>query len=78
MDLLLGGFIIMKFSPNVGSTDKIVRLVLGVILALVGFFVPMAGWLAVVLFIVAALLIVTAFLNFCPVYLPFKINTREK
>ncbi|HUN23003.1 MAG TPA: DUF2892 domain-containing protein [Anaerolineales bacterium] len=68
----------MKFSPNVGSVDKIVRIVLGVVLALVAFFVPMAGWLAIVLFIAAALMFVTAFLNFCPVYLPFKINTREK
>lgn len=53
----------MNFSKNMGSVDKIARLVLGallVVLALSGT-IGVWGWLGLIF-------VGTAFLNFCPIY----------
>jgi len=58
---------------NVGQLDRLIRLVLGV--ALVSLFFLIEGdlkWVSLIGFV----LIVTALINFCPLYLPFGINTR--
>ncbi|MCL9970512.1 DUF2892 domain-containing protein [Anoxybacillus kestanbolensis] len=59
---------------NVGSVDRIIRLILGV--ALLGLFflegnIKYVGILGIVL-------IITAFVTFCPLYVPFRINTTKK
>jgi len=48
-------------TPNMGSTDRIVRLLLAAVLAAV-----LAG---------AAILTVTSLIRSCPLYLPFGIRT---
>jgi hypothetical protein len=64
---------------NVGRTDQIIRIVAGIILVAVGFLVPMSSTaLQVVLIIIGAFLLVTAFLSFCPLYTLLKINTLGK
>jgi hypothetical protein len=58
---------------NVGQLDRLIRLVLGV--ALLSLFFLIEGdlkWVSLMGFV----LIVTALINFCPLYLPFGINTR--
>ena len=57
---------------NVGATDRIVRIVLGVVL-LSGYFWLSSGarWLA----LVGLVLIVTASISFCPLYKVLGINT---
>ncbi len=60
---------------NVGKIDRRIRIVLGlVILSL--FFVLDGGirWIS----LLGVVLIATGLLNFCPLYLPFKINTMKK
>ena len=60
----------MEISRNMGTADKIARLVIGallVILALTGT-IGVWGWLGVIL-------IVTAFLNFCPLYRVIGLKT---
>ena len=64
------------FSLNMGSTDRIIRVVLGIILLAVGFF-SLGGVWGIVLGIVGVILLVTAAIGWCPLYLPFKINTRK-
>ncbi|MBB5355607.1 hypothetical protein HNR43_001582 [Anoxybacillus mongoliensis] len=59
---------------NVGSVDRMIRFILGV--ALLGLFflegnIKYVGILGVVL-------IATAFIRFCPLYVPFRINTTKK
>jgi len=49
---------------NVGGIDKILRLVAGVVLALVGFFVQMSTGLRIGVFVVAAIALITAFTGF--------------
>ena len=62
-------------TANVGSTDKIVRLVLA-LLAVVGAFLTGIGTaLGVVLLVVGVVLAVTAFTGFCPIYRVLGMST---
>ena len=63
-------------NQNVGSTDRLIRIVLGLILAVVGFFFVQSA-LGVILGIVGLVLLVTGALSWCPLYIPFKISTRK-
>ena len=53
---------------NVGQTDKIVRIVVALILAALDYFEVVKGAFSWILSVVAIILLVTAFINFCPVY----------
>lgn len=53
---------------NVGQTDKIIRIVLAIILASLDYFEVVKGAFSWVLSVVAIVLLVTAFMNFCPLY----------
>jgi hypothetical protein len=53
---------------NVGQTDKIIRIVLAIILAALDYFEVVKGAFSWVLSAVGIVLLVTAFLNFCPLY----------
>ncbi len=65
-------------TKNVGSIDRIVRIVLA--LVFVGLIVTgtVAGWLALVLGILAAVFAVTAVIGFCPLYAPLHLSTRKE
>ncbi|MHA1765796.1 MAG: YgaP family membrane protein [Promethearchaeota archaeon] len=68
----------MKY--NMGSKDRIIRSIIGVILVIVGLligFLNAWNWIPIVLFIVAGILIFTAIIGFCPLYLPMKISTAD-
>jgi hypothetical protein len=60
---------------NMGSTDKIVRLVLAAIIAALYALGYVSGTLGVVLLVVAVIFAATSFVNFCPIYKIFGINT---
>ena len=57
---------------NIGKTDRLIRIIVGVIIVLVGiYFKSWRGALGLVP-------IVAALLRFCPLYVPLKINTDVK
>jgi uncharacterized membrane protein len=58
---------------NVSNLDRWVRVGLGVVLAGAG--LATGGWLALVLYVVAAVLLVTAAVAFCPLYKLLGIDT---
>lgn len=60
---------------NVGSADRIVRVVLGLVLLALGLFVISGGVLGWVLIVVGAISLVTGLASRCPAYVLFKINT---
>jgi len=62
---------------NVGSTDKTIRIVLGVVLLIVGFSVPMSAGLKTVVFVLSGIALVTAFISFCPLWAVLGINTKK-
>lgn len=64
-------------TKNIGQTDKIIRIVLALVLASLDFFEVVTGPFSWVLSVVAIVLLVTAFLNFCPLYTLLGKNTCE-
>ncbi len=58
-----------------GSLDKGLRVLIAAVIAILYFFDVIGGTLAYVLMGVAIVLLLTSFLNFCPLYAPFGIST---
>ena len=58
--------------PNVGRTDRIVRIVVGIVIILLG--LVYQSWWGVIGLIPVA----TGLLRWCPAYLPFGFSSGEK
>jgi len=58
--------------PNVGRTDRIVRIVVGIVIILLG--LVYQSWWGVIGLIPVA----TGLLRWCPAYLPFGFSSDEK
>ena len=68
------------FTANVGTADRFIRIVIGLILVALPFIVPQVGavvWLLWGLPIVGVVLIATAFLAFCPIYRALGLSTNR-
>ncbi len=63
---------------NMGAIDRIVRCLLAVLIALLYYNNIIFGPAAAVLGIFAAAFLITSFMGFCPLYVPFKISTCRK
>jgi len=63
---------------NMGIVDKIIRLIVAAIFIVLYFTNVISGTLGIVLLILAIVFAITSFLSFCPLYLPFGINTGKK
>lgn len=64
-------------TPNVGGTDRTLRLVVGVVLLLLGFFAPLTPLWQTVVFVLAAVALVTAIIRFCPANALIGLNTAR-
>ncbi len=60
---------------NVGGMDRTARIVLGVVLLLVGFFAPLNAAWQIVVFVIAAIALLTAIVGYCPANSILGINT---
>ncbi len=60
---------------NMGGTDKIIRLVIAVVIAILYFTEVIGGTLGIVLLVVAGIFLLTSLINFCPLYAIFGIST---
>jgi len=63
---------------NMGTVDRIVRVVLAALIVILYFTGVISGWLAILLGILAVVFLATSALAFCPLYVPFKFSTIEK
>ncbi len=63
---------------NVGPIDKAIRLFISLVLIVMFYTNTVSGALGIALLVVAAVIAVTALFRFCPLYLPFGINTWKK
>ncbi|MGV3638465.1 MAG: YgaP family membrane protein [Flavobacteriales bacterium] len=61
--------------PNMGSTDRILRTVVAVVIAFLYFTGVIPGTLGIVLLVVAVVFLATSLMSFCPLYAPFGIST---
>ncbi len=63
---------------NMGMVDKTIRFVLAIIIGVLYYTNVINGTLAIILGVLAGVFILTSFISFCPLYLPFGINTTRK
>lgn len=60
---------------NMGSTDRIIRIVLAIVMAVLYFTGTVSGTLGIVLVVAAAIFAFTSLISFCPLYPILGINT---
>jgi hypothetical protein len=63
------------FAQNVGSIDRIIRIVLGLALIGIGFFV-LGSTVGAIVGVIGSILVLTGLVGWCPLYLLFKFSTR--
>lgn len=61
-----------------GLKDKIIRIAVAIFVAILYFIGTINETITLVLGVFALIIIFTSFVSFCPLYLPFGINTRKK
>lgn len=62
---------------NMGLFDRILRIVVAVIIAVLYFTKVLTGTLGIVLIVLAGIFLLTGIIGFCPLYVPFGINSRK-
>ena len=65
------------FKQNVGGIDRVLRIALGIAIAVIGLFV-LKGTAGTVVGIIGLIPLVTGLVGFCPLYLPFKFSTNKQ
>ena len=63
---------------NMGTIDKVIRILVAVIIAVLYYTNQISGTTAIVLLVLAGIFIVTSFMSFCPLYYPLGISTKRK
>ena len=63
--------------PNMGTTDRIIRIFAAIAIAILYYTGLISGTLAIILGIIAVIFILTSLVSFCPLYAPFKLSTRK-
>jgi hypothetical protein len=64
--------------PNMGTFDRILRVIIAIVI--IGLYATgyLSGTTAIILLVLSGIFILTSFISFCPLYLPFGISTRPK
>lgn len=68
----------MHMAPNIGNADRLVRLVLALLIVSVYSSGVLPHTTGIILLVVAGILVITSLVRFCPLYAPFRFNTRRK
>ena len=63
---------------NMGSADKIIRVIIAIIFSALYFTQTVTGTLGMILLVVGGVFLLTSVISFCPLYVPFGINTCKK
>ncbi len=60
---------------NMGSADRIIRLIIAALVAVLYFTNIISGTLGIVLIILSGIFVLTSLISFCPLYKPFGLST---
>ena len=63
---------------NMGTADKIIRLIIAAIIVTLYFAEMITGTVAIVLLVLSGIFVLTSFISFCPLYTLFGIKTCPK
>lgn len=61
-----------------GALDKAIRVLVALLIGVLYYTDAISGLVATILLVLAGIFILTSFISFCPLYLPFGISTRAK
>lgn len=64
-------------NKNMGGLDRGIRIIVALIIAALYYYKIIDGTLGNVLLALSAIFLFTSFINFCPVYALFRLNTRK-
>jgi len=60
---------------NMGTADRIIRVIIAAIVGVLYFTGTISGTLGIVLLVIACVFVLTSLISFCPLYAPFGIKT---
>ncbi|MBT29739.1 MAG: hypothetical protein CMO01_08760 [Thalassobius sp.] len=60
---------------NMGTADKVIRIAIAAIVAVLYFTNVISGTVAIIAGILAIIFLLTSLISFCPLYAPFGIST---
>ena len=63
---------------NMGNIDKIIRILVAIVIAVLFFTNVISGTLGIILLVLAGVFVLTSLMSFCPLYTLVGINTRPK
>lgn len=63
---------------NMGSADRVIRVILAALVAVLYFANVISGTTAIILAVLAIVFVATSLMSFCPLYLPFGLSTLRK
>jgi hypothetical protein len=63
---------------NMGALDRLIRFIIGVVLAILVIANAVKGTAAIVIGIIAIAMLLTSILGFCGLYVPLKISTIKR
>ena len=63
---------------NMGSMDRVIRVVFAVAVGVLYFTGVISGTVAIVLGVLSAVFLLTSVMGTCPLYLPFGLSTKAK
>jgi len=61
-----------------GTIDRVIRILVAVVIIALYFMGEISGTAAIILLVLAVIFILTSFMSFCPLYLPFGLSTAGK
>ncbi len=63
---------------NIGPIDKVIRLIIAGAVGVLYFTKVINGTTAIILGVLAVIFVITAFLNFCPIWAALGFSTNKK
>lgn len=63
---------------NMGTIDRVIRVVIALVIAVLYFTGQISGTAAIILGILAVVFLLTSLVSTCPLYMPFGLSTRKQ
>jgi len=64
--------------PNMGNTDKAIRILLAIVIVVLYFTKQISGTAALILLLLGGILIASSLISYCPIYQVFGWSTKPK
>jgi uncharacterized membrane protein len=69
---------VKAMKKNMGTADRIIRVVIAAVIVGLYFTNVISGWLAIALIALSVIFLLTSLISFCPLYWPLGIKTKKE